>query len=203
MRPEMAIIKPAGRAGRRVPLPVSGEEVIAHVGVVRAAQAVDRAGRLPAGLPGKAFEGGEKPGVEIGGMVEHQIKQQPDLRPVADGGEKPVVLQSAQPGIDCLIIRHVIAVVGGRGRHGRQPQPLGAQRLDIGDLFRDALQVSHAVSVRVVETGHENLVNRAVQGGGCRRPRRRKARPHQGAQQEQRGQPPRHPLTAPPVTPST
>ena len=99
-----------------------------------------------------------EPGMVTGGMVHNQIQNHPDakrMRPFQKGLE---IIQRAVGGIDAVIIRHIVFVIGRRGHNRHQPNAGESHIADIGQLFGGALQVADPVSVRIRKGIDKNFI---------------------------------------------
>ena len=129
----------------------------AHAAVVIAAGRVGehiivavRAGRVGAGLG--------KPPVAAAGMVQHVIHINADSLGFRLGNQVLEVGFGTELRVDGGIIRHVVAVVGHRRLHRRQPQGAHAQALEIVQVLGHAFEVAPAVAVGIGEAVHVDLV---------------------------------------------
>jgi len=104
-------------------------------------------------------------------MVQHHIEYHADIPFTRLGDQSIEVRQCAVLGIDGLIVGDVITEVDLRRRvHGRDPDSIHAEVLEVVQALRDAVQIADAVAVRVLETARINLVNDGIvpPGRTCR-----------------------------------
>ena len=110
-----------------------------------------------------------EPGVLVGGVVDHQIHDDLQAALVGLGQHLVHIGERAEHRIDVLIVGDVIAVVVLRGlEHRGQPQHVHAQTGQIVQTGGDALDVAHAVVVRVLEAARIDLVDDRVRPPGVR-----------------------------------
>ena len=94
----------------------------------------------------------------VGGVVDGEIHDDPDA-PLMGGGQKGAeILHRPVLGIDAVIVRDVVFVVAGGGHDRHEPDAVAAQIPDIVQLFREAVEIAHAVAVAVGEGPDEHLV---------------------------------------------
>ncbi len=128
---------------------------------------------VPVGRRG-VVQGCLEPGVVAGGVVQHQVKDDPDAPPMGLLDETLEVLIRAVLRIDALVVLHVIAVVtrGLEDRHqpdARRPQVGGGRRVSIVDVIKlldEPVEVADAVTIAVGERSYEDLVADRVVGPG-------------------------------------
>ena len=95
----------------------------------------------------------------VGGVIYHQIHDQPHVPPVHFVQQPFKVLHSAELLHDGIIIPDVITVVVvGRVIDRGQPQCVYPQLFQVVQLSRDARQVSDPVPVAVTEAARINLI---------------------------------------------
>jgi hypothetical protein len=95
---------------------------------------------------------------------------------VGFGEQVAEVVHCAVLAVDCEIINHIVAVIGGRGVNGHEPDGVYAQALQVVEIVGDAVEVADAVPVTVAERAHENFVKNGIPppfvlcgcGGGAR-----------------------------------
>ena len=117
---------------------------------------------IPLGIvPGPAAL--HKPGVLVGGVVDHQIHDDLDAPGVGLGQQPVKVGHGAELVHNGLIVADVVAVVVvGGAVDGGEPDYVGAQLLDVVQLAGDAGQVPDAVAVGVAEAAGVDLVDDAL-----------------------------------------
>ena len=155
---------PVVRPGDRVPRPVRRLEVLeddARVAVAvrrvapHVAVAVPAAGRRPA----RPLE----PRVLIGGVVEHELGDDPQPALVRLVEEAPELPQGAVGRVDAAVVGDVVAVVAQRRRVERQQPDRGdAEVLEVVEPLREPDEVADAVAVAVGERAHVQLVDDGV-----------------------------------------
>jgi len=147
--------------GDRIPGPVrflGVAEDDARPGILLIVVAPDvPAARIRAGL---AAAGALEPGMSIGGVVDDQLYDDPQLASLRFLHEAPEVLHCAEVGIDQAIIRDVVAVIAaGRGIEGQQPKGRHAQVAQIVQLLGEAGEIPDAVVVAVGEGLYMQLID--------------------------------------------
>ncbi len=102
-------------------------------------------------------------GCLLGGVVEHHVEQDADVV-VARGGEQAVeVGEGAVLGVDGGVAGDVVAEVDlGRGVHGRDPDGVDAEGLEVGEALSDAVEVADAVVICVLKAARVDLVDDGV-----------------------------------------
>jgi hypothetical protein len=155
---------PVVGAGDGVPGPVGGLEVLEDdprlaVAVGRVAPDVE----IALGAAGRGPPGALEPGVLVGGVVEHQLGDDPQAVPVGRAQEDLEVVQRAVAGVDVGVVGDVVAVIPQRrGVEGHQPERGDAQRLEILELAGQPAEIADAVAVAVAEGAHVHLVDDRV-----------------------------------------
>ncbi len=155
---------PIIRFGHRVPGPVGGFEILEddarfvvalrgfapHVEI--APSRVRR--RAPRAL---------KPGVLVGGVVQHQLGDDAQAAAVRLMQESFEIAEAAVGGMDVTVIGDVVAVVAPRrGAEREQPDGGDAQVFQVSELLGQAGEIAHAVARMVVEGTYVGLVNDRV-----------------------------------------
>ena len=155
---------PVVGAGDRVPGPVGGLVVLedhphARVAVGGVAPDVEVA-PAAAGLgPAGALE----PRVLVGGVVEHQLGDDPQAPTVGLLQEALERLEVAVARVDVAVVGDVVAVVAQRRRvEGQDPEGGDAELLEVVELGGEAVEVADAVAVGVAEGTHVQLVDDGV-----------------------------------------
>ena len=111
-----------------------------------------------------------KPGVLIGGVIDHEVDDDADAALLAAVGEFDEVAQRAVARIDAVIVRDVVAVVlAGRGLERHQPDRGDAEAVQIIQPPQQALEIADAVAIGV----HIGADGKAVEDArSCTRDRR-------------------------------
>ncbi|KAI3485398.1 hypothetical protein L1887_51321 [Cichorium endivia] len=100
-----------------------------------------------------------EPGMLVRGVVYDEVEDELDAARVTLGDELVHVSDGAVGRVDGLVVRDVVAHVDlRRVVHGREPDGVDAERLDVVERLDDALDVAHAVVVAVAEGGGPDLV---------------------------------------------
>ena len=95
----------------------------------------------------------------IGGMVHHQIHDQPHIAPVHLGQQLFKILHGTEFRHYLVVITYIVAIVViGRIVDGGQPQSIHAQLFQIIQFADDSLQIPDSVPVAVAEAPGVNLV---------------------------------------------
>ena len=155
---------PVIRLRDRVPGPVGGlgigeDDARAGIALVVVAPdvvvALDRAGRCaPRSL---------EPGMLVGGVVDHQLGDDPQAAPVRLAHEVAEIGAVAVLGRDMVIVGDVVAVVAhGRRVEGQQPERVDAQVVQVIQLCGEAGKIADAVVVAVEESLDVKLVDDRV-----------------------------------------
>ena len=102
----------------------------------------------------------DEPRVLVGRVVDDQVHDEAHA-PLVDVREQAVeVLERPEHGVDVVVVRDVVAVVGLRGGvDRRQPQDVHAQVLQVVQLLSDAFEVTEAVPVGILEGARVDLVD--------------------------------------------
>jgi len=96
-------------------------------------------------------------------VVEDHVQNDTDVALLGLGYEAVEVCHGAVLGIDGCVVGDVVAEVDlGRREHGREPDGIYSQSLQIVQTPGDAVQVSEAVAVRVLEAAGVDLVDYGV-----------------------------------------
>jgi hypothetical protein len=107
--------------------------------------------------------GALEPRMLVGGMVDHQLGDDPQAALVGGGDEAAHVGHLAVLGMDRAVVGDVVAVVASRrGIERQQPQRVDAQIGDVVELGDQAGEVADAVVVRIEERLHMQLVDDRV-----------------------------------------
>ena len=155
---------PVVRFRDRVPCPVRGLEVLEDdagflVSIGRVAPHVEvalaRAGRRP--------PRGLEPGGAVGGVVEDELRDDPEVPPVRLLQERLEVLDRAVRRVDGRVLGDVVAIVlERRGIEGQEPEHRDAEILQVIELLPEPPEVADAVRVRVEEGADVELVDDRV-----------------------------------------
>jgi hypothetical protein len=95
----------------------------------------------------------------VGGVVDHQVGDDPHTPRVGRLGQRLEVGDGAEGGMDLAEFGDVVAVVlQGGGVDGHQPEAVDAQLLEVVELGSQADQVAVAVAAGVVEPPDVDLV---------------------------------------------
>jgi hypothetical protein len=130
-----------------------------------------------------------KPRVLIGGVVEHQVQDHPDVPAVGVFEEAAEILQGPVFRGHVHVVRDIVTPIHQRGGVvGAQPDGLDPQVLEVIQMATDPLQVSDAISVRVREAAGVDLIEHGLlpPAQGCHRatsaPRSGFQRPGEGGE---------------------
>ena len=148
--PEFPLVVPVGAFHRVVihGIRLLGEEIVVKIRAV---------------LPGpEGITGGLEPGVVHAGVVQHQVQDHPDVPGLALGHEFLKIRHGAVLGVDGIIVRYVVLMVGRAGVNGHQPDAVYPQLLQIVQLGDHSPQIADAVAVGIAEGVHKNFVPGAV-----------------------------------------
>ncbi len=114
---------------------------------------------VPSGVVGRAA-GLHEPRVLVGGVVDHQVHDEPDAACVETGDQLVQLLQRAEGRVDVAVVADVVAVVVlRRGVQRGQPEHVDAQVAQVVQPLQDAAQVTDAVAVGVREAPRVDLVD--------------------------------------------
>ncbi len=101
----------------------------------------------------------EKPLVLVGGVVHHEVEDDPDAAAPCLGDQMIEIAEGAVHRIDVFVVGHVVAEVHLRGRKaGGDPDRVDAELLQVVELGGDAVEVTDAVAVAVGEAARIDLV---------------------------------------------
>jgi hypothetical protein len=104
-----------------------------------------------------------EPGMAVGGMVRHEVEDDLQPEPVRRLEQRVEIGHAAEQGIDADVVGDVVAEIGHRGSEDRrQPYRIDAERGDIGQSLCDALEITNAVAVGILERARIDLVEDAV-----------------------------------------
>ena len=133
--------------------PVVGRMDAVGAGAVAEDVALPRVG---AGARGQR---GLKPRVRGAGVVGDQVHRHLDVARVG-GLDQPVERRhAAEQRVDVTRVGHVVAVIGHRRHHHRvQPDGVDAERLEVIQPRRDAVEVADAVAVLIAERARIHLI---------------------------------------------
>ena len=111
---------------------------------------------LGVGFGGAGFE---EPGVEGRGVVDYEVEDELHAAGVAGVDEGVDVGEGAVAGVDGLVVGDVVAhVFLGGFEHGREPDDVDAELVEVVDFGDEAGDVAPAVVVGVFEAGGVDLV---------------------------------------------
>ncbi len=109
----------------------------------------------PVGVAARLLE----PGVRVGGVVHHQVGDDPDAALVRRVEQRDEVLDRAELRQHLVEVADVVAAVAQRRVvERRQPQAVDAEPLQVVQLLDQPAQVALPVAVRVVERPDQHLV---------------------------------------------
>ena len=91
-------------------------------------------------------------------MVDDKVNDDVDVAFVRFIQEILEIIHCAIFGVDGIIVEHVVAVIGGGGVDGHQPDGVDAQILKIVQFLGDAIKVTDAVGVSVVKGTDKYLI---------------------------------------------
>jgi len=101
--------------------------------------------------------------VLVGGVVQHQLGDHPEVLAAGFAEQQPEVAQGSVGLVDRLVVGDVVAVVLQRRRvEGQQPQRGDPELLEVLELRHQAAQVPDPVAVRIVERPDVHLVDDGV-----------------------------------------
>mmetsp|Transcript_23055 Transcript_23055/g.39166 ORF Transcript_23055/g.39166 Transcript_23055/m.39166 type:complete len:721 (+) Transcript_23055:1136-3298(+) len=104
--------------------------------------------------------GGLKPRVLVAGMAEDQIDHHLDAIAMGRLDQRVKVAERAEHRVNVAIVADVIAkVLHRRGKEGRDPDRVHAQRRDMRHPAHDAQQIADAVAVAVLKTAGIDLID--------------------------------------------
>src|SRR4029453_7704028 len=104
-----------------------------------------------------------KPCVPIQRVIQDKLDDLPQTALVRVVEECLEILQRAVVGMDVGVIRDVIPIVAKRRwKHGLEPKATPPGRFNIGELRREAGEVTHAVGVAVEKRLHMELVEDGI-----------------------------------------
>ena len=97
-----------------------------------------------------ALAGALEPRVLVAGVVDDEVGDDPHAAVLRGADDLDEVAEAAEPPVDAVEVDDVVAVVAvGRRVDGHQPQARHAQRRQVVEPLRQALQVAGAVAVGV------------------------------------------------------
>ena len=107
--------------------------------------------------------GVDEPLVLVGGVVEDHVEDDADVALLGFGDEAVEVGEGAVLGVDVFVVGDVVAEVDlRRGVHGRDPDGVDAEGLEVVEALGDAVEVADAVAVGVLEGAGVDLVDDGV-----------------------------------------
>ncbi len=118
---------------------------------------------LALGAAGARLHGLHEPGVPVGGVVRHHVRNDLHAVPVRVLDQRPGVRQRAEDRVDVPVVGDVVPEVGHRrGVERRQPDGVHAQPGQVVEPAAYPEQVTDAVAVAVGEAAHVDLVDHRV-----------------------------------------
>ena len=107
-----------------------------------------------------AASGRGEPGMLIGGVVDHEVEDDPDATLLRLADQLGEVTQTAERGMDAVVVGDVIAVVTATGWGGWiQPQAVDAEARQVVQPADQSAQVTAAVTIRVLKRRHVEAVD--------------------------------------------
>ena len=101
-----------------------------------------------------------KPAVFVGRVIDDQVQHQFHAPPMNARQQFIEVVHGAKFGHDGFVVRNVVPIISvGRGEDGTEPENIDAQIVQVIQLLNNSHQITHAVSVRVVETARVDLID--------------------------------------------
>ena len=101
--------------------------------------------------------------VLVGGVIENHVEDDADVVLLRFGDETVEVGEGAVLGVDVFVVGDVVAEVDlWRGVHGRDPDGVDAELLEVVEALGDAVEVADAVAVGVLEGARVDLVDDCV-----------------------------------------
>ena len=112
---------------------------------------------------GRRLARGLKPGVLVGGVVDHQLGNDTDAAPMRLVHEFSKIAQRAIVGMHIPVVGDVVAVVTHRrGVEGQQPDGVDAEVLHVVELFEQAAKIPAAVVVGISKGLDVQLIDNRV-----------------------------------------
>ena len=104
-----------------------------------------------------------KPLMLIGAVIDHQVHQDIHVPLLRLGDQLLHVRHGAEPGVNVVIIRDIVSLIGKGGFIDRgKPENIHSQVLQIVQLLYDSPHIPDAVAVGVVKTLRVNLIRNLV-----------------------------------------
>ena len=100
----------------------------------------------------------QEPGVPRGGVIHRQVDDDPDTPLMAFLHQRAEVIHRAILGIDGLVVRHVVLMVGRGGHDGHEPDAGVAHVGDVIQTLAHAVEIADAVAVGILIGVDEDLV---------------------------------------------
>ena len=138
---------PVVSLGHRVPAPVRGLEVLEdHPGVLVLLRVVAPDVEVALRTAGRRMPGALKPGMVVGGVIDHQLGDDPDAVIVGGVEKRLEVVESAVVGMNARVVGDVVPVVFQRRRiEGQEPDRRDPKVLQVWQLLGQASEVADAV----------------------------------------------------------
>jgi len=101
--------------------------------------------------------------VLIGGVIQHQVKDDADAAAVCLRQQAVKILQGAHTGIHRIVIGYIVPIIPVRsGVEGGQPKGIHPQVLQVIEMMENTLQIAQSISVGISEGAGVEVVNHAV-----------------------------------------
>ena len=109
---------------------------------------------------GAGAGGVDEPLVLVGGVVEDHVEDDADLPIFSFGYDAVEVGEGSVLGIDCFVVGDIVAEVDLGGRvHWGDPDGVDAKGLEVVQALSDAVEITDAVTVGVLEAAGADLVD--------------------------------------------
>jgi hypothetical protein len=111
----------------------------------------------------RIFTGLSEPCMLIGAVVNDKIHNDVNVPGACLEKEKIEAVEIAEAGIDIVIIRDIVALVGKWGAvHRRDPEDTDAESFQILQFDDDALDITDAIAVRVTKALGPDLIGNLI-----------------------------------------
>ena len=118
---------------------------------------------VPLDRAGRGATRGLEPGMRVGGVIEDQLGDDPQVAPMRLAHEGAELGARSVGGVDVAVVGDVVTIIApGRGVERQQPHGVDAQILDVLELARETGEISAAVIVAVEECAHMHFVDDGV-----------------------------------------